>query len=88
MSEIKQGSMVKVINTGETYSTYTDMFVHMRAELGFTDFTHAYRLQPEEGEVYMVLAVEKHLTNNDTVALIHNDNQKGYLISIDGLELI
>ncbi|WP_255305652.1 hypothetical protein [Paenibacillus sp. Mc5Re-14] len=88
MNEIKRGQMVKVVDTGETYSTYTDMFNHMRAKLGFADFTHARGLQPEKDKVYMVLAVEKHFNNNDSVALIHNDNQKGYLISIDGLELI
>lgn len=88
MSEIKRGSMVNIVNMGSIYTRYSEMFNHMTTKYGIKGFSHAYEEYPSKDEVFSVVAVEEHLSDeSETVVLIHNNNKEGYLFEIRGLEL-
>lgn len=87
MSEIKQGNIVKVLDNGETYTTYTELFEHAK-RLSGTDFHHAYDEVPVEDDTYRVISVVHHFDSGRPIAMIHNNNKYAFLIGVKGLELI
>ncbi|MCY9757649.1 hypothetical protein M5X00_25825 [Paenibacillus alvei] len=84
---IEQGSIVAVVDTGETYTQFTELFNHAVSKSGVEGITHAYNKVPEKHEAFIVLAVVRHFDSNAPIALIQNDNQKAYLIGTAGLKL-
>lgn len=86
MSEINQGSIVKVVDKGLTYTQYKELFDYAQKSIE-VDIKYAYGEIPIGDETYIVLTVVKHFNTDVPIALIHNDNEYAYLIEIEGLKL-
>jgi hypothetical protein len=79
---IKKGDMVRVVNTGSTYTAYSTW-------KGLKGFESHYVLRkfPIYNKKYKVLNVEKYDDRNKNVALIQDaDTTQVFIIDIDGLK--
>lgn len=85
MRDIKEGDYVKVIDTGETHPHYEGWLDTYCPPLrNIWDENNS----PKEYGLYTVLKIEEHLDGRKVLCFIYDANdQKGYIINIEGLTL-
>jgi len=80
------GSIVRVVNTGQTYSNYVTMGAYMRLKNYPTVFgDNAYT---EEGKLYEVVAKARHARDEYELLGLEDSNGKSFIIRIDGVEVV
>ena len=77
---IKVGDRVIVVNSGETYATYTDMVVKMNLE------KYPYDVDFADNRTGIVVAIIQHESCDDMLAGVHADDGYDYVIGTEGLK--
>jgi hypothetical protein len=81
------GDRVRVIESGECYTTYSDWVEKYITEPS-ERYLWDYGMSCYNGDVGEVLHIESHEYGNATLAYVKMDNGKCYLIGTKGLEII
>lgn len=86
-NEFKIGDIVKVIDTGKTYSTY-EKWIEKYAPEYIDDYSNKSFDVPFKGDLYRVITTGKHMMYDVNLVLIQNEySDQVYIISEDGLKL-
>jgi hypothetical protein len=85
--EFKKGDIVKVINTGASYTTYTEWYELYLADSGYYD----QHITPSKGDNYEVVAIEPHTSFGGLIYGIKEigaEDPQVYIIGEYGIELV
>lgn len=81
------GDYVRIIDSGECYTTYSDWIEKYITEPS-EKYLWDYGVTRFNGEVGKILFIASHENDNATLAYVKMDNGRCYLIGIRGLEVI
>ena len=85
--EIKVGDWVKVVDNGQSYTTYPE-WLYNRVEFKFVKYYH-YGYCPINGSVGKVIAIGQHENQSDRIIMaIHANNGYVYIVNQKGLKKV